>query len=101
MRYLPLHDRPRVAVIGCGHVGSCLSATLADRGLSVVAVDTDARLVDELRRDASESYVRDDGLTLAQIAHLLGYAEQSAFTAAFRRWTGQSPGRFRATELSG
>jgi AraC-like DNA-binding protein len=59
------------------------------------------RLVDELRRDAAESYLRDDGLTLAQVAHLLGYAEQSAFTAAFRRWTGQSPGRFRATELSG
>jgi len=27
---------------------------------------------------------------------LLGYAEQNAFTTAFRRWTGQSPGRYRA-----
>ena len=59
------------------------------------------RLVEELRRDAARSYLRDAGLTLAQVAYLLGYAEQSAFTAAFRRWTGQSPGRFRATELSG
>ncbi|WP_326695943.1 nucleotide sugar dehydrogenase [Streptomyces sp. NBC_01754] len=48
MRFLPESGRPTVAVIGFGYVGSCIAATLADRGLDVVAVDADARLVDEL-----------------------------------------------------
>jgi dTDP-alpha-D-glucose dehydrogenase len=39
-----------VAVIGLGYVGSCLAAALADRGLDVVGVDTDSRLIDELQR---------------------------------------------------
>lgn len=37
----------------------------------------------------------DSRLNLSDIAFLLGYAEQSAFTRAFTRWTGQSPGRWR------
>ena len=53
------------------------------------------RIVDELRRDMATGYLADPELSLAQIAYLLGYAEQSAFTSAFRRWTGRSPRRFR------
>jgi UDP-N-acetyl-D-mannosaminuronic acid dehydrogenase len=37
-----------VAVIGFGYVGSCIAATLADRGFDVVGVDADPGLVDEL-----------------------------------------------------
>lgn len=48
MRFLPDHENPKVAVIGFGYVGSCIAATLADRGLEVVAVDTDPRLIEEL-----------------------------------------------------
>ena len=54
------------------------------------------RVVEELRRDLARSYLADPELTLAQIAYLLGYAEQSAFTNAFRRWTGRSPRASRA-----
>ncbi|MFE5245514.1 MULTISPECIES: nucleotide sugar dehydrogenase [unclassified Streptomyces] len=50
MRFLPESGRLTVAVIGFGYVGSCIAATLADRGCDVVAVDADARLVDELGR---------------------------------------------------
>ncbi|WP_328450766.1 MULTISPECIES: nucleotide sugar dehydrogenase [unclassified Amycolatopsis] len=50
MRFLPDHDQLRVAVIGFGYVGSCIAATLADRGFDVVGVDTDPRLLDELAR---------------------------------------------------
>jgi AraC-like DNA-binding protein len=53
------------------------------------------RVVDELRRDMATGYLADPELSLSQIAYLLGYAEQSAFTSAFRRWTGRSPRRFR------
>ena len=54
------------------------------------------QLVDDLRCDMARSYLTDPELTLAQVAYLLGYADQSAFSNSFRRWTGQSPRRFRA-----
>jgi AraC-like DNA-binding protein len=53
------------------------------------------QVFDDLRRDLARSYLADPELTLSEIAYLLGYAEQSAFTSAFRRWTGQSPRRYR------
>jgi AraC-like DNA-binding protein len=53
------------------------------------------RIVDELRRDMAQGYLADPELSLAQVAYLLGYSEQSAFTNAFRRWTGRSPRRYR------
>jgi UDP-N-acetyl-D-mannosaminuronic acid dehydrogenase len=40
---------PRVAVVGFGYIGSCLGAALAERGARVVALDSDASLIDDLR----------------------------------------------------
>jgi len=48
MRFLSDHQDLTVAVVGFGYVGSCIAATLADRGIDVVGVDTDPRLIDEL-----------------------------------------------------
>ncbi|MFC9975277.1 nucleotide sugar dehydrogenase [Spirillospora sp. NPDC127200] len=53
MQFLPASGKPRVAVLGMGHVGSCLAATLADLGTEVVGIDTDAALVEEVRRGRS------------------------------------------------
>lgn len=33
--------------------------------------------------------------SIAEIADALGFSEHSAFTRAFKRWTGSSPARFR------
>jgi AraC-like DNA-binding protein len=54
------------------------------------------RVVNDLRRDAARSYLSDPELSIGQVAYLLGYSEQSAFTTAFRRWTGQSPRAYRS-----
>lgn len=51
-------------------------------------------VVDELRSDLAKAYLA-DGFGLAEIAFLLGYADQAAFTTAFKRWTGKSPGVWR------
>src|SRR5437763_9874623 len=48
MRFLPDREDWRVAVVGLGFVGSCLAAALADRGLDVVGIDVDSRLIAEL-----------------------------------------------------
>ena len=53
-------------------------------------------LVDDLRRILARSYLADAGIALADVAFLLGFADQSTFTTAHRRWTGETPARLRA-----
>jgi AraC-like DNA-binding protein len=48
-------------------------------------------LLDDMRRDLAQKYIADPKLTFQEIAFLLGYADQSAFSVAFKRWTGQAP----------
>lgn len=48
MSFLPSRPDLKVAVVGFGYVGSCIAATLADRGHDVVGVDADPGLVAEL-----------------------------------------------------
>ncbi|WP_211441376.1 AraC family transcriptional regulator [Collimonas humicola] len=48
-------------------------------------------LLDDVRKHLAERYLLDPRLRLGEIAQLLGYSEQSAFTRAFRRWTGYTP----------
>lgn len=52
-------------------------------------------LRDDTRRRIAEQHLADPGLGIAEVALLLGYSEQSAFTRAFGRWTGLSPRAFR------
>ncbi len=53
------------------------------------------QVLDATRQTLAMDYVRDDQLSLAEVAFLLGFADQSAFNRAFRQWTGQTPGRYR------
>lgn len=54
-------------------------------------------LVASVKLDLFHKYIKDDSLTLFDIALLLGYSEQSAFTRAVKRWTGELPKNFRKT----
>lgn len=56
--------------------------------------------LDRGREQLAGQYLSDPSLTLTDIALLLGFSEQSAFTRAYRRWTGDSPGRARRQQLS-
>lgn len=53
-------------------------------------------LLDDTRRHLAEQYLADPGLELQEVTGLLGYTEQSSFTRAFSKWTGCSPGEWRA-----
>jgi AraC-like DNA-binding protein len=59
---------------------------------------TFAQVLDELRADLAERYLDDPALSISHVAWLLGFQEASAFTHAFRRWTGEAPTHRRRAE---
>jgi AraC-like DNA-binding protein len=72
-----------------------LQRRLADEGATLSA------LVDQIRCELAQGHLRHPGLSVTDVAFMLGYSEASAFHRAFRRWTGRSPGDFRKAELGG
>ena len=62
-----------------------LSRRLADEGTTYEEV------VDQLRRTLALQYLKDRGMSISQIAWLLGYEGATSFNHAFKRWTGRSP----------
>lgn len=54
-------------------------------------------ILEETRRSLAEEYLRDGKNSLAQIAYLLGFGDQSNFSRAFKRWTGVTPSEFQAS----
>ena len=59
------------------------------------AETTYQQLVDETRRDLALRYIENPHLTITDITFMLGFSQQSAFTRAFRRWTGIAPSEYR------
>ncbi len=53
-------------------------------------------MTNEIRFEIACQLLEDTEVPLAQIAAALGYSEASAFTRAFRRWSGQTPTAWRA-----
>jgi AraC-like DNA-binding protein len=72
-----------------------LQRKLADAGA------TFQQVLDAARYALAMDYLRQDGLSLVDIAFLLGFQEQSAFTHAFREWSGMNPGAWRERALAG
>ncbi len=64
-----------------------LQRHLAEEGL------TYRDLLHQVRRDLAVEYLR-QGATVHQIATQLGFSDATAFSRAFKRWTGVAPSRF-------
>ncbi len=62
-----------------------LTRKLADEGT------TYEQISDQLRQSLALQYIKEQGVSLSQIAWLLGYEGPASFNRAFRRWTGRSP----------
>lgn len=66
-----------------------LARRLASEGLTFSGV------LQRLRREVAQRHLTDGDLSISNIAWLLGYQDVSAFTNAFRRWTGRAPRAIR------
>jgi AraC-like DNA-binding protein len=53
-------------------------------------------LFEAVRRRRAEALLKGGNTTLGEVAFLTGFSELSAFARAFKRWSGQTPGAFRA-----
>ena len=58
-----------------------------------------AEVLGDHRHERAMRLLRDPKLAVYQVAHLLGYSENAAFTRAFRRWTGETPESWRSKSL--
>ncbi len=66
-----------------------LQRRLAEQGHSFQNV------VDMARKDLAQQLLSETEYSLAEVAFLTGFAEQSGFTRAFKRWAGQTPRSYR------
>jgi AraC-like DNA-binding protein len=53
-------------------------------------------VLEQLRHDLANRYLKDPERSISEIAWLLGYQQTSSFDRAFRRWAGVNPGDARA-----
>lgn len=99
----PLSERVRASVVGLLREGASeacdveqlarrlalsrrtLQRRLADEGTSFRDV------VDAARRELAMAELARGSTSMTELAFLLGFSEHSAFSRAFRRWTGSSP----------
>jgi AraC-like DNA-binding protein len=49
------------------------------------------QLLDDLRRRLALRFIREEGMSVKNAAYRLGFSDPSAFSRAFKRWTGVSP----------
>jgi AraC-like DNA-binding protein len=77
------------AALALGRSPRSLQRSLAAQGQKF------QEILDTTRKDLARIYLRDPGLSALDVALLLGYAEQSSFTRAFRGWMGTSPSVWR------
>ncbi|MFK7848545.1 MAG: AraC family transcriptional regulator [Rhodothermales bacterium] len=72
-----------------GMSGRTLQRRLSGQGSSYKT------LVDASRRQLAERLLQQTDYSLAEVAFMTGYSEQSAFNRAFKRWAGQTPRSYR------
>ena len=86
---------PRMTDIarGLGLSARSFHRRLAEHGLSFQT------LTEETRRELAEGLLQDEQYSLAEVAFLTGFSEQSSFTRAFKRWIGTTPASYRKARI--
>jgi AraC-like DNA-binding protein len=61
---------------------------------------TFGEIIDSVRRETAEHYLRDTDISLSHLTRELGYAEQSVLSRSCRRWFGCGPSSYRTAASS-
>ena len=92
---LPSGDCNKETVAARMHMSErSLQSKLAARNTSY------RQMLNETRRELAEQYIRQGLHSVSEVTYLLGFADVSSFSRAFRSWTGLSPSEFRDRSLS-
>jgi AraC-like DNA-binding protein len=94
LRHTLVHDdssADRVAALFSMHRRT-LNRRLSALGVSFL------HLVDEVSFAIASELLAESSMEIAEVAGLLDYANASAFTRAFRRWSGTTPAQWRAAK---
>jgi AraC-like DNA-binding protein len=82
-----------------------LQHTAAHLGVSIRTLQTRLReegttfneISVQVRKELAQRYLQRGNYSVGDIAYALHFSEQSAFQNAFKKWTGQTPGQYRAS----
>jgi AraC-like DNA-binding protein len=100
-----LLDQARQAIAATLHLGEPVLEDIAQTlGLSGWTLQRRLRehrmsftqLVDQIRQQSAMTHLKQQRLSVTQLATALGYSETSAFSRAFKRWFGISPKQWRS-----
>ncbi len=90
-----------IALLPSGKADQELVSSRLNRSMSTLQRQLQAEglsyrdVLESTRRSLAENYLQDKKHSLAQIAYLLGFSDQSNFSRAFKRWTTMSPKQYQ------
>jgi AraC-like DNA-binding protein len=85
-----VEEAPKIAHVAdiCGTTERTLRRRLKEEGT------TYRNVLESVRKEACEFELKRGTHSIADLAHSLGYSDQSAFTRAFKDWYGVSPSQY-------
>lgn len=97
-----VHERPdaRWTVAQLARRASLSRSAFSTRFAKVVGESAQAYLT-RMRMQRAANLLRQEHLSLAEIASTVGYDSEAAFNKAFKRWRGKTPGQARREVLNG
>jgi AraC-like DNA-binding protein len=99
----PFSQRVRACILSIQPMGGLTSEAVAahfsmsERTLRRRLKDEETsyqEILDDVRAELASHYLTKEKRAIEEVAFLLGFSDPSAFTKAFRRWTGQTPADF-------
>jgi len=77
----------------------CMSSRTLRRKLTAEGISYQ-EIIDDIRKDNAIELLENTGDSIEIISEKIGYCNTSNFYHAFKRWTGQTPGKYRISKKS-
>jgi AraC-like DNA-binding protein len=96
-----IHDKPAATftVAGLAQAVGMSRSAFASQFTRLVG-EPPLHYIARWRMLKASQLLKEDRLTLAEVANAVGYESEAAFSKAFKRWSGQAPGSYRRVRRS-